>query len=284
MVYHPEAVGRPHDARWVAYATDGLWRVPGWASSLTLYLFSEVDRVQRELGIIGHLGEIGVFRGRTLIALAMLARPGETAAGFDNFHFLPGATAPERLRRELAAVLGPGAPIRVIRADSTTLGSSDLIGASGGPYRLFQVDGGHDAVTVAHDLQIAADALAPGGVLVADDVFQEMFPGVNDAARAFIESQPADGFVPFLLGGGRTFLARREFAGQYREAMVVGEHGYRTRTETFVGHAVRCVGYESGPLGPRRRSDAPRPRWLRAYRLVRRQVRKAQKRLGGRAG
>jgi hypothetical protein len=278
VTHQPEAVGRPHDRRWTAYATHGLWRIPGWANSLTLYLFSEVDRIQRELGIEGHPGEIGVYHGRTLVALGLLARRGETVVGIDGFGFAPpgpGSYGPvsTHIARQLR---GTDAQVKLVKADSRTLTTDDLLAASGGPYRLFQVDGGHDAQTVAHDLAITAPALHPGGVLVADDVFNEMYPGVNEATRAFISTEAPDGFVPFLAGGGRVFLARREYAARYRDGM--DYDGYWAKDDIFAGAPVMCVGYHAG-RGSRR---PKRPLWLQASRVARQQLRTVRRRLAGR--
>jgi hypothetical protein len=281
------ALGREGDPRWVAYAGRGMWSVPGYAYRLTMYLLAEVDRVQQELGVAGHLGEIGVYQGRTLIALGLLARPGERVAGIDNFELLPDAGDDfGPLGAHLKRWLGDRAAVRVVRGDSTALSSADLLAASGGPYRIFQVDGDHSAAAVKHDLATAAAAIAEGGVLVADDVLNELYPAVNDGARAFIAAQPADGFVPFLLGGGRTFLARRAAADVYRARVMPGLHGYVAREDTFMGEPVRCASLPwhfaaegRGYPVPR----PPRPRWLQAYRLLRRTARRGIRRIGQRS-
>ena len=85
-----------------------------------------------------------------------------------------------------------------------------------GPLRFVSVDGGHTAEITAHDLATAEAAIAEGGIIVVDDVFNEQWPGVGDGVRRYFERRP--NLVPFAIGANKTYFCRPSHRDIYHDA------------------------------------------------------------------
>src|SRR5262249_15960759 len=92
----------------------------------------------------------------------------------------------------------------VHQGDSTALDGAALKRFAGGAYRLISIDGGHTAEVTAHDLATAVEALAPGGVIILDDYFNEMWPGVSEGVNRYFR-EPR-GVLPFATGANKTLF------------------------------------------------------------------------------
>jgi hypothetical protein len=214
--------GRSRD--YVRYAVMGHYRVDGWLKDLGIQLIDAVEGRQRELGVTGHVAEIGVHHGKLFILLSLLRQPGERAVALDLFEDqdLNVDNSGRGDRERFLANLDrhhPGAPDLVVhKADSNDLDGAALRELAGGPLRVVSVDGGHTADLTEHDLTTAADAIVDGGVIVLDDCFNEVFPAVAEGAQRFLGRRSDIRAVG--AGGNKTFLCHAEHAGHYREALV----------------------------------------------------------------
>jgi hypothetical protein len=211
------------DSRYVSYALLGHYFVEGWLKDLGIQLVDAVESAQREAGVEGGVAEIGVHHGKLFILLSLLRRPGERAVALDLFEDQDrnvdssGRGDRERFVANLARH-HPGAPDVVIhQGDSNDLDGGRLRELAGGPLRLISIDGGHTADVTEHDLTTATDALADGGVVVLDDLFNELFPAVSEGAQRFLRAHPDVAVVG--AGGNKTFLCHSAHADSYRDAM-----------------------------------------------------------------
>ena len=122
--------------------------------------------------------------------------------------------------------------------------SMDLTGAiltrlAEGPLRFVSVDGGHTAEITAHDLATAEAAIAEGGVIVVDDVFNEQWPGVGDGVRRYFERRP--NLVPFAIGANKTYFCRPSHRDIYHDAAAAAASTV-TATE-FLGQPVAFLQF-----------------------------------------
>ena len=69
------------------YLADGYDQVVGMSSRFAAAICCGLMRIQGELGVSGHVAEIGAFEGRFFIALAHSLAAGETALGMDIFEW-----------------------------------------------------------------------------------------------------------------------------------------------------------------------------------------------------
>jgi len=241
----------PPDPRLARYLARGHRAVQGWCSDVGREFAVRVDAVQRQGGVAGHVAEIGVHHGKLFILLMLLRRPGERGVAVDVFEQVQGnvdgsGKGDEAVfRRNLRRHAGGDMDVRVLRGDSRTFGAADLIGAAGGLLRLFSVDGGHTAEIVRHDLNTAAYALAPGGVIILDDYFNPEWPAVSEGTCRFLEGPDNPGLVPFALGGNKVlFTTGPEPAARYLEAFLEQGFAWEHKVTTFFGHRVVSVSHQ----------------------------------------
>ena len=190
---------------------EGYWRdafpkIEGWVDDRLLEYVKLLNETQLNLGVAGHVAEIGVFHGKFLIALAHLAQRGGKVTAIDVFddqdRNIDGAGVGSlgTLRSNIED-FGPKDDIdyHFLKTDSTVLTLADKVKLTQerGTFRLFSVDGCHTAEHTFSDLLTAQDCLSPGGVIILDDVFHPHWPGVTEAVSLFIGRQPAR-VKPFL--------------------------------------------------------------------------------------
>ena len=71
---------------------------------------------------------------------------------------------------------------------------------------------------VQHDMRTVQVSLVNGGVVIADDVFNESWPGVVEGTHRYLD-EPSS-LVPFAIGFNKVLLTQREFADEYRRVIV----------------------------------------------------------------
>ena len=107
---------------------------------------------------------------------------------------------------------------------------------------MFSVDGGHTAVIVESDMRLAAACLCEGGIIIADDVFNEQWPEVCVGTLKYLEDADV---VPFGIGFNKTLFAQRAYAAGYRDALAAHfRDRYLSAAFTgkqFAGHEVVVV-------------------------------------------
>src|SRR5262249_53414646 len=94
----------------------------------------------------------------------------------------------------------------VHQADSTTLDSATVRELIGSSVRLFSVDGGHTEEIVFSDMNLAEACLTRGGVVIADDVFNERWPGVSVGTLRYLKE--GAGLAPFAIGFNKVFFTQ----------------------------------------------------------------------------
>jgi SAM-dependent methyltransferase len=208
-----------------AYWDGGYKNIEGWVDYSLREFLRFVGAFQLQHNISGNIAEIGVHHGRFLIALAQFGRQGERCVSIDLFDDqaanidYSGRGNLEILRQHIDAFAPRDMEYDFIRADSlalTIVERTDIVRHQG-PFRLFSVDGGHNAVNVVNDLAFAQDALAPGGVVIVDDMYNRHWPGVTEGVYRFRLLGDCR-LLPFMFAYGKLFLTtagwqRRYFTG-----------------------------------------------------------------------
>lgn len=203
----------------VSYRRSGHRKVQGWVNPQILRVVEEIDRCQRQAGVSGGAAEIGVHHGRFFLALHLLRTQSERSLAIDLFEAqeqnvdLSGKGDEAVFRRNLVRHAGGDADVVVLSGDSTRLTSDDVLDRVG-PVRIFSVDGGHTAPIVLHDMTTAAGSITPGGIVIADDVFNDQWPGVADGTYEFLEQDRS--VVPFAIGFNKVLFSTPDHADRYR--------------------------------------------------------------------
>ena len=167
--------------------------IPGWFNLDDLSHFTLVLETQTTSGMHGDLLEIGCYHGRSAAVLAMHLQTGERlflADAFDLPLSDPYGDTPtqEKVWRNLEGAV-PNLPRQRISIERGY--SSDLRLPADMRVRFAHIDGGHDEATVWQDLELCAHRLVSGGVMAIDDYAHPLYPGVTDAVRKFLGSDPS---------------------------------------------------------------------------------------------
>jgi Methyltransferase domain len=177
---------------------------------------------QERDGIRGNVAEIGVHHGKLFILLYLLTKADERGVAIDLFslqHLNIDRSGKGNLARFLTNLRCHADTDRVIvhEGDSTALDGAMLVRLGGGPFRLISIDGGHTAEITLADLRTAESALAPGGVVILDDCFNESWPGVSEGVHRYFSESPA--VVPFAIGGNKVLFCRAASVATYVDAL-----------------------------------------------------------------
>jgi hypothetical protein len=227
------------------YLKHGMRTVDGWLRAGAARLIAETAHVQAQLDVRGHVAEIGVHEGKLFILLCVLRNPEEEAVAVDVFERQDlnrdksGRGSKERLEINLRRHAKQGKPAILISSDSRSLSADSLTRAAGGPFRMFSIDGGHEADTVFHDLEVAARTLCDGGVIVLDDYFNEGWPGVADGTNRFFSTGQFAELAPFAIAQNKLLIGRHGYVEEYRTALMARlRDKTKMRESTLFGHRV----------------------------------------------
>lgn len=222
-----------------AYLKHGQFLVKGWLLPGAPEAIVLLSDEQRSANLPGGIAEIGVHHGKLFILLYLLGKENEPAVAIDLFSQQDlnvdhsGAGDLERFKRNLRSHADTSR-LLIHEGDSTQLASGDLLQLGRGPLRMISIDGGHTADITAHDLATSEGALVEGGIIVLDDCFNEMWPGVVDGVHRHF-SQPRT-IVPFGVGANKIFFCHRPFARPYAD--VLRKLDRRSIEQEFLGEPV----------------------------------------------
>lgn len=244
------------NTRFEIYRFIGQRFVNGWLESGALTMIKALDVAQRAKEVSGAVAEIGVHHGRLFIALNLLQQGDERSLAIDVFGAQElnvdqsGSGDLEKFRQNVERW---SSAYRVVihQGDSTELDSAGVRRLVRTGVRLFSVDGGHTASTVFSDMSLAGGALCPGGIAIADDVFNQWWPGV--AIGTFRYMQQA-ALRPFAIGFNKVFFASSEYADYYREELA----RYLENRYPLVSKETDLGGYKVLAVG----RVTPRPRQM----------------------
>ena len=232
--------------RYVDYVLrEGHREVEGWIEPGALTMTTLLDRLQQAAGVRGGFAEIGVHHGRFFIALALLAQPGERSLAIDVFEDQhlnvdqSGKGSRERLIENIERHAGSLDRVEILKADSLTVRPEEILARAGGPVRIFSVDGSHTALHTESDVRLAASVLAPGGVIVVDDIFNPEWPGVLAGMDNLFRATDRHGLVPIIAADNKLVLC----AESARASYWAGLHDYLRAVQGAVGTR-RLWGFE----------------------------------------
>ena len=200
----------------VTYINGGSDAVEGWLYRLDMVLWAKLDFVQKSFGSFGDLCEVGVYKGKALALLGMLARDEETVFAFDAY---PNDWLGET-QKTMQAFCPWRSDIRYVQGNTASLGSEALGQVFPRKLRLLHIDAGHEYHEVLHTLCLFAPFLAAEGVIIMDDYHDHEFPGVAAATLDFCWNRETRPFVPFLAGANKMYLCMPGLAERYQLALL----------------------------------------------------------------
>ena len=188
----------------------------GWFFGPDQLAFYELCALQERLQIAGDLGEVGVFKGKSLVLLSLLKRDAERLLGFDLFvedHLEATQSALSAFNAEKNVELFKGltSEISLEKLDETIRS----------PLRFLHIDAGHEYHEVLEQLAIFTPYLGDQAIIAMDDYQDREFPGIEAAVLDFAEQDRPRRFVPFFAGGNKMFLCNFTMAPMFQSSLLI---------------------------------------------------------------
>jgi predicted O-methyltransferase YrrM len=171
------------------YIDNGYDTVRGMSSRFAATICGHLIRRQSELGITGHIAEIGTFEGRFFIAMALGLADGERALGIDTFNW-PNEGLLDLFHSHCARHGLAQERYVAIKGDVRKLSAEDIRTTLGGPIRFWHVDGDHSRESLSADLDLATATLHREGLIVLDDMLHPGYPLLLVAVYEWLERHP----------------------------------------------------------------------------------------------
>jgi hypothetical protein len=217
--------------------------VQGWLADFSAEAILALARYQSRRGIRGPVAEIGVHHGRLFLLLYLATLQDEAAIAVDLFSLQhlntdkSGRGDKGIFLRHLDRMAGSRDGLVLIEDSSFNVKAEQL--AAHGKVRVFSIDGSHTEAATLNDLQLADAALAPEGVVIIDDCFNEFWPEVTGALAKYLS---AGTLVPWAITPGKVLLCRAPMVAVY-QAFLRERFARRIDKEaSLYGHPVLIVG------------------------------------------
>lgn len=183
------------NARLDAYLNEGYGEVRGMSSLFSAGICGHLIRRQTELGVTGHLAEIGTFEGRFFIAMALGLARNEHAIGIDVFTW-PSEQVLTNLHENCARYGIPRRDYTAIKDDTSKMQSIDVLApVRGGNHpganfkiRFFHIDGQHDDKHLSADLALVLPLMHQQGLIVLDDMLHPGYPELVDTVHRWLRT------------------------------------------------------------------------------------------------
>jgi predicted O-methyltransferase YrrM len=230
---------RTHPDGLSAYFSEGKKRVRGFLTDGSAAAILMILRLQAKQDIKGQIAEIGTYHGKTFVGLALALRDEEKIVGLDIFVERENDFE-ANLRTNYRSFGIPDNKVRLHRGSSTDISRPQWQALLGGPARFIHVDGEHTRKAAFHDLTLSASALAPGGIILVDDILHSWYPDVTLGLLDFLHQELdicavalIDRECPFLKGGAKLVLTRSADLARYRQAFIEQMRPYIVREAQF---------------------------------------------------
>ena len=201
---------------WKLYKNGVENEVKGWFYDHDLIMFWLIDFIQKEAGWSGNLCELGVYQGKSAIALGTMAGADEWLFCFDAFQEVPEQTVAANIQRfcpdlrdRLVCVQQD---LMVLRTPPSDVCPNSL--------RFLHLDAVHDHPSVLNDLRNFLPLLTSEAVIVLDDCFDPDWPGVSTAMTEFCLSDMGRHIRPFAASRSKMYLCARPYVEIYQHCIV----------------------------------------------------------------
>lgn len=223
------------------FKSDGpIKEVQGFITPRSIRAIHSIIDFQNRHSISGSLSEIGTYRGKTFVGLALSSRDGERVVGLDIF---PGDVQ-QSLVNHLNKFLEQSQKSRVVlvKKDSSTVSFLEWAQYNGSKTRFVHVDGNHTKAAVQHDILLASSYLSEGGVVLIDDFLHDFYPDVTEGILETLNV--LHNIVPvaviprsgrLLDGGTKLLCVEKSYAEPYTSLIISEFSEIKPRQVSFAG-------------------------------------------------
>lgn len=169
--------------------------IDGW------YVYKEVNPIlekinnfHRENNIRGDILEIGIYRGKSFIPLALLTTNDEKRIAIDSFGnfsqtdwtYGSGNINKQKFQENYYKIVG-NYNFNLIEKNSSDITPIDILNISSDRIRIFSIDGDHTAKGTYNDLFLAKNTLSDRGIIIVDDYTNNEWPTVKEGVDMFLK-------------------------------------------------------------------------------------------------
>ena len=182
--------------------------INGWlapqATEFTAYLFRS--------GLPGNVVEFGVFHGKYLAVLYYLTSTNQTRVlGVDAFFGSADVDISKTvIMHNIREACGDSDRLSLLCANTMSLKRDDILKLLPEPITFISVDAGHEAENLFNDITLAADLIAPSGIIAVDDAFNYTTPGAIEGTCRYFEQNSNGRIAPFAFCYNKLFLTSAE--------------------------------------------------------------------------
>ena len=255
---------------------NALSKVSGFYEIGNVDIYRSIDACQKKVFKMSDfktsLAEIGVYHGKSFLALVSLRKQNERCVAIDCFENQAeinrdesGVGDYEKFRKhamkfceamkEDSKFVWDGVVdsdtkmpnfIKVISKDSTKLTKeADFNEDDDGPVRIFSIDGSHTVETTLRDLSFAADeCLHEQGVVILDDCFNPDWPGCISGLAKYLDSSSR--IVPFAIAYNKVYLCAPSLVETYQAHVARDRNVCVRKKASLFGH--ECLVCKHGWL------------------------------------
>lgn len=202
----------------------------GWWHEELCTVLEAINGLHAARSLAGRIVEFGVFHGRSLAALSLMAGERDWVLGIDCFesqeHNTSGSGGRASIEAAWQAVKLVGVRLDRVSLVAKNLSELDaygfeqlMRGVPGGalPIRLAHIDAGHEVRQATQDLETIVPHLDDLGAILLDDVYHHQWPEVALAFAQFLRSHA--GWDVIGCFHGRVLLVRSAAGPLYRAAL-----------------------------------------------------------------
>ena len=180
---------------------------PGFFLPMAMHAWDFLLTAQTDLGIVGGMLEIGVYKGKSAILSSMYFAREEPCFFLDLYDTPEAQTAVTAIRPQNNFFL------KMRSEDALT---DPRLKEMRGRLRFVHIDGDHTGYSTRSDLDMAAALLEPKGVICVDDFFSFKYPQLTAAVYAFLFENPM-AFKLFFAGANKGYICRSSQFAEYDE-------------------------------------------------------------------
>ena len=121
--------------------------------------------------------------------------------------------------------------------------SPEEIIARVGKCRIISVDGGHTEECTLNDLCLAEAVAADHGIIILDDFFNALWPGVSTGTARYLLDDKTT-MRPFAISPNKVYLAREAFLHNYQSELRLSQENFYEKNSRMFGHEVMIFGVD----------------------------------------
>jgi hypothetical protein len=223
--------------------------IDGWLTQLDAQIIAEILVIQRERGVVGCVGEIGVHHGKLLLLLHLSTSAEERTFAIDLFKFQDqnadrsGLGDKDKFLRNARKYVGRVDRIDIFEGNSADLSWASIRAKTGQSCRFFSVDGGHTCALTVNDLTIAYNSLCDTGVICLDDYFNKEFADVSVGLTRFMNQIDDGEIAPFVISDNKVLLCRSAHRPDYiKRVRSAIPNSFYVKDTDFFGHPTPVFG------------------------------------------